>query len=66
MAEQLDTCPHCNEKSIREARVTTVEKDWEARPPSPDSFQMARVCYLCLCQWTLGGEFVKQGQSCKE
>ncbi len=65
MVEQLDPCPHCNKKSIRETRVTTVEQGWEAHPPSLDSFGIARVCYLCLCQWTLAGEFVRQGQSCK-
>jgi len=62
MIEQLDTCPHCNENSIRQTRVTTVEQGWEKDPPSLDSFELARVCYMCLCQWTLAGEFVKKGE----
>ncbi len=62
MIDQLDTCPHCNENSIREARVATVEQGWEKDPPSLDSLGLARVCYMCLCQWTLAGEFVKKGE----
>jgi hypothetical protein len=64
MTEQLRVCPHCNESSIREAKVTTAAPGWEAHPPSLESFRMARVCYLCFCQWTLGGEFVRKGDSC--
>ena len=60
MIDQLDTCPHCNENSIREARVATVEQGWEKDPPSLDSFELARVCYMCLCQWTLAG-FILDG-----
>ena len=65
MVNQLRICPHCNEESIRQAQVTTAEPGWEKHPPSLDSFGAARVCYICLCQWTLAGEFVKKGQSCK-
>lgn len=66
MVQQLNTCPHCNENSIRETRVTTVSPGWEIDPPSLDSFAVARIYYLCLCQWTLAGEFVKKGESwCK-
>ena len=57
-------CPHCDEESIREAKVADVEPGWENDPPSLDSLSMARVCYICLCGWTMTGEFVRRGQSC--
>ena len=59
-----DHCPHCDEESIREAKVADVEQGWENDPPSLDSFGLARVCYICLCGWTMAGEFVSRGQSC--
>ena len=62
--QEASECPHCNVGSIREAKVTEVEHGWENDPPSLDDFGVGRICYICLCGWTIAGEFVKRGQSC--
>ena len=62
--QQFRVCPHCNEESIRQAKVTTAEQGWEAHPPSLESFWQALVCYICLCQWDSTGELRQSGPKC--
>lgn len=57
-------CPHCDEESIRDAQVADVEEGWENNPPSPDDLANARVCYICLCGWTISGELARRGPNC--
>ena len=61
----LSWCLHRDSDSIREASVATAQPGWELDPSSIESMSKARVCFKCLCQWTMTGEIVVRSETCQ-